>query len=276
MNRNKQQDQEEYTELQRELHMDYEILETAKQLQLQNFYKSKNGKLNSVPFHLVKEKQPPRNITQLHNNNTTVTDLEQIVQIMQDWYNHTVNTAQPQRETLSDFKNDFNLDLPQISPEHHDMLAKEITEGEVEDAIKEAQEISAPGPLGQTLTLYKLLFQEIPSIFMSAINQLVFNNELADEKEFQLIKERKIIYILKKPNPLTPGDFRPLSMLEILYKIPSRILARRLSLTLPTIIGEHQHGFMSGKGIQEPSLLATHLVQILIVLGNPNKSSAQT
>ena len=39
---------------------------------------------------------------------------------------------------------------------------------------------------------------------------------------------------------------RPLSMLEVLYKIPPRILSKRLTETLPTIIGEHQHGFMKG------------------------------
>jgi hypothetical protein len=50
-------------------------------------------------------------------------------------------------------------------------------------------------------------------------------------------------------------------MLEVLYKIPSRILARRLNRVLPTIIGPHQHGFMAQKGIQEPSILATHLIQ---------------
>jgi hypothetical protein len=50
-------------------------------------------------------------------------------------------------------------------------------------------------------------------------------------------------------------------MLEVLYKIPSRILARRLNQVLPTIIGPHQHGFMAQKGIQEPSILATHLIQ---------------
>jgi hypothetical protein len=78
---------------------------------------------------------------------------------------------------------------------------------------------------------------------------------------FQWIKERKVKYIPKKPLPTTPGDYRPLSMLEVLYKISSRVLARRLSTALPDIIGEHQHGFMRGKGIQEPSLLATHLIQ---------------
>jgi hypothetical protein len=58
-------------------------------------------------------------------------------------------------------------------------------------------------------------------------------------------------------------------MLEVLYKIPSRVLARRLSCTLPAIIGEHQHGFMAGRGIQEPSLLATHLIQDAQHTGQP-------
>jgi hypothetical protein len=111
------------------------------------------------------------------------------------------------------------------------------------------------------ITLYKLLFQEIPDIFTAAMNQLVFNHELASHATFQWIKERKVIYIPKKPLPTSPGDYRPLSMLEVLYKIPSRILAKRLTTALPDIIGEHQHGFMQGKGIQEPSLLATHLIQ---------------
>jgi hypothetical protein len=86
---------------------------------------------------------------------------------------------------------------------------------------------------------------------------------------FQWIKHRKVIYIPKKPDPIAPGDYRPLSMLEVLYKIPSRILAQRLSRTLPTIIGEHQHGFMAGKGIQEPLLLATHIIQDAQITGKP-------
>jgi hypothetical protein len=45
---------------------------------------------------------------------------------------------------------------------------------------------------------------------------LVFNNKLAGEQEFQWIKERRIIYIPKKPDPLGPGGYRPLSMLEVL------------------------------------------------------------
>ena len=50
-------------------------------------------------------------------------------------------------------------------------------------------------------------------------------------------------------------------MLEVLYKLPSRILSKRLNDTLNTVLGPHQHGFRKIKGIQEPLLLATHAVQ---------------
>ncbi len=184
---------EEYNELQRELRLDAELLESAKQMRIQNFYKSKNGKLNSVSFHSVKEKHPSRNIDQLFHNNETITDPERIIQVMQEWYANTAETDHIQTETLPAFLHEQQIDLPKISPEHQDMLVEEITPNEVENAIKEAKEMSAPGPSGHTITLYKLLFQEIPNIFTSAINQLVFNHELAGHHIFQRIKHRKVV-----------------------------------------------------------------------------------
>jgi hypothetical protein len=256
-----QQYQEEFNNLQRDLRIESKVKEKAKQLRIQNFYKSKNGKLNATSFYSVKEKQPPRTIKEILHNGQSITDPENIITIMQEWYGNTASQEWEQVETLEDMLGDLHLDLPQISPEIRELLDEEISSPEVEVAINEAHEVSAPGPTGQTITLYKLLFQEIPDIFTSAINQLVFNPELASHSMFQWIKERKVIYIPEKPLPATPGDYRPLSMLEVLYKIPSRILARRLTTALPDIIGEHQHGFMQGKAIQEPSLLATHLIQ---------------
>jgi hypothetical protein len=80
------------------------------------------------------------------------------------------------------------------------------------------------------------------------------------QDSFRWAKERKVIYIPKKANPENPGDYRPLSMLEVLYKKPYRIQTKRLTVILPQIIGGHQHGFMAGKGIQEPFLIASHLI----------------
>jgi len=117
--------------------------------------------------------------------------------------------------------------------------------------------------------LIPLLFKENPTLFTAAINQLVFVPGLATHSDYLWIKERKIVYIPKKSKLETPSDYRPLSMLEVLYKIPARILANRLNSILHTIIGNHQHGFMPGRGIQEPSLVMAHVVQEASRGGSP-------
>jgi hypothetical protein len=101
----------------------------------------------------------------------------------------------------------------------------------------------------------------VPNLMTEVINQMVFVPLLIDQNTFAWIRKRKELYIPKKPQPISPPDFGPLNMLEVLYKIPSQILARRLNQVLPTIIGTHQPSFMAQKGIQEPSILATHLIQ---------------
>ena len=104
---------------------------------------------------------------------------------------------------------------------------------------------------------------------INAINQTYFVPELLYLPTLHWIKQRKIVYIPKKSNPKKPGDFRPLSMLETFYKIPSRIIANRISLALPEIIGQHQYGFMKGRGIQDPIILALSALQDAIKTGKP-------
>jgi hypothetical protein len=107
--------------------MDAELLEAARNTRIQNFYKSKNGKLNSVSFQSVKEKQASRTINKLHYNGETVTDPDRIIQIMQEWYEHTANAAQPQLETLENFLADQQIELPKIGQDLQDMLIEEIS-----------------------------------------------------------------------------------------------------------------------------------------------------
>jgi hypothetical protein len=79
----------------------------------------------------------------------------------------------------------------------------------------------------------------IPTLMTAALNQLVFVPGLLNAEDFRWIRHRKVVYIPMIPKPTAPGDFRPLSMIEVLYKIPSRILSAWLSRILPTIIRLH-------------------------------------
>jgi exonuclease III len=248
-------------EVQRSLAMETESREKAAQMRISNFYKTGTGKMSPETFYCIKERHPNREIHSLTVDGRNITDPEEIVHTMQNWYENTAQHMTPQTTTLTDFLDQHDILLPQLTDEQKDILAEEFSTDEISEAIKEAQENSAPGPSGQNISFYKLLFMLTPTLMTDAINQMVFVPQLIEDKQFAWVRNRKVCYIPKKPNPTTPSDYRPLSMLEVLYKIPSRILARRLNRVLPTIIGTHQHGFMTQKGIQEPSILATHLIQ---------------
>jgi len=246
---------------QRELSNDIEAKDLASQLRIKNFYLTGNGTMKPQTFYCIKERNKSRKITKLVVEGREITDQEEIIQVMQSWYEDTAMNTTELTMTLQDFLNRYNIQLPQITEDQKEEMEEEFTQQEVKEALHEAAETSAPGPSGQTSTFFKLLFTEAPKLFTEALNQLVFMPELGTIPLFHWIKKRKVIYIPKKNNPTSPGDYRPLSMLEVLYKIPSRILSKRINRTLPTIIGPHQHGFMQQKGIQEPSLIATHLIQ---------------
>jgi hypothetical protein len=149
------------------LWLESEVKEKAKQLQIQNFYKSKIGKLNATSFYSVKDRQPSRTIKEIWHNGQSITDLEEIVKTMQEWCESTDSCNWEHVETLSNMLDNLQLKLPQINPEVRDLLDEEITSEEVETAINEAHEVRAPGPTGQTITLYKLteIFPLEPNTF---------------------------------------------------------------------------------------------------------------
>ncbi len=256
-----QEMQEEILRLQQNLKTDIEAKDTASRMRISNFYKTGIGKIQPETFYCIKNVNRSRDINLLRHEGALVTDPDQIVATMQAWYERTAERALPQTKTLTDFLAHHHTDLPQIEDDQKEALEEEFSVDEVKQAINEAHEVSAPGPSGHTIAFYKLLFLTMPNMMTRALNQLVFLPRLSEDEQLRWVQHRKVIYIPKIPSPTAPSDYRPLSMLEVLYKIPSRILAARLNRILPTIIGPHQHGFMMQKGIQEPSLLATHLIQ---------------
>jgi len=140
---------------------------------------------------------------------------------MQEWYLNMANVEHEQMMNLNEFLADYGIDLPKISNEQSGFMASSVSAQEIFESIKDAKEFSASGPTGQSIAMYKLLFADNPLLFTAAINQLTFVPGLANSVEYKWVKERKIIYIPKKSSKTYPYDFRPLSMLEVLYKIPS-------------------------------------------------------
>jgi hypothetical protein len=84
-------------ETQRTLATETEAREKAAQMRINNFYKTGTGKMNPETFYCIKEKQPSREIPSLEVNGAVITDLEEIICVMQEWYETTASTP-PQKQ----------------------------------------------------------------------------------------------------------------------------------------------------------------------------------
>jgi hypothetical protein len=95
------------------------------------------------------------------------------------------------------------------------------------------------------------MFAEIPHIFTSVVNELLFVPGLARSKLFEWMFHRSVVYI-PKPDKIAdrPENLRPLSLLECFYKIHTRILTHRLATCLPEVISPDQHGFIAQRSCQ--------------------------
>lgn len=70
-----------------------------------------------------------------------------------------------------------------------------------------------------------------------------------------------LVLIPKKPNASLTTDFRPISCLNTVYKVISKLLASRLKEILPLMVSKSQQAFLPGQLLAENVLLATDLVK---------------
>lgn len=106
-----------------------------------------------------------------------------------------------------------------------------------------------------------------PAEFFISCWSIVGGEVTAAIKEFfssgKLLKQwnaTTLVLIPKICNASRPSEFRPISCLNTLYKVISKLLANRLKILLPDVISHSQSAFIPGRLLSENVLLATEIV----------------
>ena len=105
----------------------------------------------------------------------------------------------------------------------------------------------SPGPDGFTVEFFKMFFRYIGQFYIRSINEGYLKEKLS-VTQYQGV----ITCIPKEGKPKQyVKNWRPISLLNVSYKILSASIASRIQSVLPNIIHESQKGFMKNRYIGE-------------------------
>ena len=132
-----------------------------------------------------------------------------------------------------------------LSREDRIRLDSDIKLEELNAAIKSFKPNKTPGNLGLTAEFFQFFWSKIRWLYLDTINHAKKIGKL------HLSARRGIISLIPKrgKNPNYLKHWRPLTMLNLSYKILAKVLAMRMKSVYPEIISETQTGFMEGRQI---------------------------
>ena len=138
-------------------------------------------------------------------------------------------------------------DIPKLSETEKLSLEGPLTLNETLNALKNMKNNRSPGSDGFTTEFFKFFWIDIGKYLLRALNYGFEYRELSSTQKVGVIiclpKGQKDKHYLK--------NWRPISLLNVSYKIASAVIANRLKTILHKLIHEDQTGFISGRFIGE-------------------------
>ena len=136
----------------------------------------------------------------------------------------------------------------------------EFNREDIKKVLKSMKKDSSPGPSSENKALYEFLFNLMPNIFTEAFKVLSKIDNFYDSP-FKYLMGRDIVFIPKvKVARPSPADYRPISLLEIAYKILAKLYAYQLKPFIPAIVGVSQFGFVPER---QMSILSHTIVKLI-------------
>ena len=183
-----------------------------------------------------------RMVSVINDSGEELTDFSLINKEVTHFYTQLYKTRE---DVLLDINvNDIlNNDTPKLSDEEANTLEGSITVPEAAIVLNKMKNNKSPGSTGFTVEFFKFFWKDLGAFLVKSIN-FGFN-----KKELSVTQKEGVITCIPKGNKSKKyiKNWRPISLLNVTYKIASGCIAHRIKNILPSIINYDQSGFMADR-----------------------------
>ena len=184
----------------------------------------------------------------------TITDTDSMLKETRQFYRDLYT-----KKDLPDFSLDTYVTLPTLEEDEAQSLEGLIDIKEASTVLKNMKNGKSPGSDGFTVDFFKFFWNKIGHFVVKSLNDGFHNKKMSITQ-----REGIIICIPKGEKPREfLKNWRPISLLNVVYKIGSACIANRIKKTLPKLINEDQTGFVQGRYIGDNIRLIYDMIHYL-------------
>lgn len=177
----------------------------------------------------------------IKNNGECTESTEEMVKEAKLYYENLYS----KKETTNTNLENYVHDLPKLSESEADTLEGLITLEEAALALKGMKNGKSPGTDGITVDFLKVFWKQLGGFVVRSLNEGFKTGQMSITQ-----REGIITCIPKGDKPREYlKNWRPISLLNVTYKIGSSCIASRIKTILPQLINVDQTGFVIGRYI---------------------------
>jgi exonuclease III/hemoglobin-like flavoprotein len=198
-------------------------------------------------FGLEKRNYINKSIAKLiDDNGVEMSKISDILNCQQQFYKNLY--TQPPENLLYENLNELIGENPRKLDENVAMeLEGELTLAELKNALQKMKNNKSPGPDGFPVEFFKFFWPDLSKFILNSLNYGYKNGTLSITQ-----KQGIITCIPKADKDRTKlKNWRPISLLNVVYKLASTCISNRIKKVLNNIIHEDQTGFIASRFMGE-------------------------
>ena len=137
-------------------------------------------------------------------------------------------------------------DIPQVSEEENEVLVAPFSEEEVKMAIFDMEHNKAPGPDGFPIEFYQFFWDVVKQDLMSLFYEFYMGRLHIHSLNFVVIT-----LLPKITNATRIQQYMPICLLNVSFKVFTKVLNNRILKVADKLIGPSQTAFIPGRYIME-------------------------